>query len=105
MSQFIQYSISTDKSHVFLSPPEQIVSGQDALGIRSHLILAGILLILPFWAFVNDINTEESLIVLTALQCFFRFIAADLAHRRELSGGGHTCADTVLYHIAEDCQG
>lgn len=40
------------------------------------------LLILPFWAFVNDINAEEILIVSTALQYFFRFITADLAHRR-----------------------
>lgn len=30
------------------------------------------------------------------------FIRADLAHRRKLEG--QICADTVSYHIAEDCQ-
>lgn len=69
-----------------------------------HPKVSDTLLILPLWALVNDINAEESLIASTALQYFFRFITSDLAHRREL-GGGHACADTVFYHIAEDCQG
>lgn len=76
---------------------KRIVFGQDALNIRGTYTL----LIPPFWAFQNPL---ESLIVLTAMQYFFKFVTADLAHRRELRGG-HTCADTALYHIAEDCQG
>lgn len=33
LSQIVQYSISNNKFHAFLSPVEQIVFGQDALSV------------------------------------------------------------------------
>lgn len=66
--------------------------------------VSGTLLILPLLALVNDINAEESLIASTALQYFFRFITADLAHRRELGGVTHVLIQcfTILRRTARD---